>query len=86
MLATCLLFAPCCLSTLDTKEGYKTKTGYTSSVTLALAITLGFGSQLVPGPKLESNDMAKVAMNEFWGILLSLINMVGMAEPIRCRG
>ena len=28
-------------STLDTKKGYKTKTGSTSSVTLALALTLG---------------------------------------------
>ena len=28
-------------STLDTKKGYKTKTGFTSSVTLALALTLG---------------------------------------------
>ena len=46
-----LLLACCCLlllaaaakpgrSTLDTKKGYKTKTGSTSSVTLALALTL----------------------------------------------
>ena len=43
--------AACCLlllaaakpgrSTLNTKKGYKTKTGSTSSVTLALALTLG---------------------------------------------
>ena len=39
--ACCLLLAACCLlltkpsgSTLDTKEGYKTKTGSTNSVTL----------------------------------------------------
>ena len=51
LLLACLL-AACCLlaakpgrSTLDTKKGYKTKTGSTSSVTLALtlavALTLG---------------------------------------------
>ena len=40
MLLACLLLAACCLrakpgrSTLDTKKGYKTKTGSTSSVTL----------------------------------------------------
>ena len=42
--AACLLLAACCLlaaaklgrSTLDTKKGYKTKTGSTSSVTLTL--------------------------------------------------
>ena len=53
----CLIFthfaraAACCLlaaakpsrSTLDTKKGYKTKTGSTSSVTLALALNLGYG-------------------------------------------
>ena len=50
--ACCLLLAAacCCLllllaakpgrSTLDTKKGYKTKTGSTSSVTLTLALTL----------------------------------------------
>ena len=46
--ACCLLLA-CLLaaaakpgrSTLDTKKGYKTKTGSTSSVTLALVLTLG---------------------------------------------
>ena len=43
--AACLL-AACCLlakpgrSTLDTKKGYKTKTGSTSSVTLTLGLTL----------------------------------------------
>ena len=34
--AWCLLLAKPVRSTLDTKEGYKTKTGSTSSVTLAL--------------------------------------------------
>ena len=45
--AACLLLAACCLlaakpgrSTLDTKKGYKTKTGSTSSVTATLALTL----------------------------------------------
>ena len=32
---------------------------------------------------MESNDVAKAAMNEIWGILFSLINMVGMAEIAR---
>ena len=42
--ACCLLLAACCLlakpgrSTLDTKKGYKTKTGSTSSVTLTLSL------------------------------------------------
>ena len=49
--AACLL-AACCLlaaaakpgrSTLDTKKGYKTKTGSTSSVTLTLALALTLG-------------------------------------------
>ena len=54
-LLACLLLAACCLlakssgSSLDTKEGYKTKTGSTSSgpltltlgLTLTLALTLG---------------------------------------------
>ena len=45
LLACCLLLAACCLlakpvrSTLDTKEGYKTKIGSTSSVTLILIKT-----------------------------------------------
>ena len=30
--------------------------------------------------------MAKAAMNEIWGILFSLINMVGMAEAVGCKG
>ena len=48
--AACLLLAACCWlaaaaakpgrSTLDTKKGYKTKTGSTSSVTLTLALAL----------------------------------------------
>ena len=44
--AACLLAAAAAKpgrSTLDTKEGYKTKTGSTSSVTLTLAITLTNG-------------------------------------------
>ena len=43
LLAACLLAAAAKpgRSTLDTKKGYKTKTGSTSSVTLALALTLG---------------------------------------------
>ena len=44
------------------------------------------GSKLLLGSKMESNDVAKVAMNELWGILFNLINMVGMAEPVRCNG
>ena len=50
LLACCLLAAAAAKpgrSTLDTKKGYKTKTGSTSSVTLALplalALTLGSG-------------------------------------------
>ena len=62
-------------STLDTKEGYKTKNGSTSSVTrtltstltLTLALTPGYG-ELLLGSKMESNDVAKAAMNEIWGI------------------
>ena len=27
----------------------------------------------------------KAAMNEIWGILFSLINMAGMAEPAHCK-
>ena len=42
----CLLLATCLLAkrvrcTLDTKEGYKTQTGSTSSVTAALTLALG---------------------------------------------
>ena len=33
--------------------------------------------------KMESNDVAKAALNEIWGILLSLINMAGMVESAR---
>ena len=47
LLAYCLLLAACLLaivkpgrSTLDTKKGYKTKSGSTSSVTLALTLAL----------------------------------------------
>ena len=48
-LLACCLLAACCLllaaakpgrSTLDTKKGYKTKTGSTSSVTLAITLAL----------------------------------------------
>ena len=38
------------------------------------------------GSKMESNNVAKPATNEIWGILFSLINMAGMAEPARCKG
>ena len=56
--AACLLLAACCLllacllagkpgrSTLDTKKGYKTKTGSTSSVTLTLALTVALALTL----------------------------------------
>ena len=57
--ACCLLLLACCLllaaaaakpgrSTLDTKKGYKTKTGSTSSVTLALSLSLGLIKILGP--------------------------------------
>ena len=54
--AACLLLAACCLlaaakpgrSTLDTKKGYKTKTGSTSSVTLTLTWTIP--NQAGPSP------------------------------------
>ena len=57
--AACLLLAAATAkrgrSTLDTKKGYKTKTGSTSSVTLALtralALTLGWGQSECWGPK-----------------------------------
>ena len=45
LLAACFLLLACCLlakpgrSTLDTKKGYKTKIGSTSSVTLTLTLT-----------------------------------------------
>ena len=38
------------------------------------------------GSKMESNDATKTAMTEIWGILFSLMNMAGMAEPARCKG
>ena len=96
--AACLL-AACCLllaakpgrSTLDTKKGYKTKTGSTSSVTLTLALTLalgltlGLGQSECWGPKW-SNNVAKAALNEIWGILFSPINMASMAKPVGCKG
>ena len=44
------------------------------------------GSQYVLGSKMESNDVAKAAMNKIWGILFSLINMAGTAEPTHCKG
>ena len=40
LLATCLLLAKPVRSTLDTTEGYKTKTGSTSSVTRAITLIL----------------------------------------------
>ena len=39
LLAACLLLAKPIRFTFDTKEGYKTKTGSTSSATLALTLT-----------------------------------------------
>ena len=38
------------------------------------------------GSKMESNDVAKAAMNEIWGILFSPINMAGMAKPAGYKG
>ena len=35
---------------------------------------------------MESNDVAKAAMSEIWGILFSPINMAGMAKPAYCKG
>ena len=35
---------------------------------------------------METNDVAKAAMNEIWGILCSPINMAGMANPTGCKG
>ena len=43
-------------------------------------------SQILLGSKMGSNDWAKAATNEVWGILFSLMNMAGMAEPARCKG
>ena len=95
-----MLLLACCLlllaakpgrSTLDTKKGYKTKTGSTSSVTLTLTLapTLALarlGSEFVLGSKMESKHVAKAHMNEFWGKFVSLINIAGVAEPARCKG
>ena len=44
------------------------------------------GSELVWGSTMESNDVAKAAMNEILGILFSPINMASMAEPSGCTG
>ena len=58
LLAAWLLLAACCLlakpvrSTLDTKEGYKTKTGSTSSVTL---IKTEYWTELVGEGTLDMN-------------------------------
>ena len=49
LLAACLLAAKPGTSTLDTKKGYKTKTGSTSSVTLTLALTLALALTLGQG-------------------------------------
>ena len=38
------------------------------------------------GSKMESNDVAKAAMLEIWGILCNPINMDGMAKPTGCKG
>ena len=46
LLAACLLAAELGRSTLDTKKGYKTKTGSTRSVTLTLTLTLTLGLTL----------------------------------------
>ena len=35
---------------------------------------------------MESNDVAKAAMNEIWGILFSLINMARMAKLASRKG
>ena len=37
------------------------------------------------GSTMESNDVAKAAMNEILGILMSPINMASMAEPTGCK-
>ena len=63
----CLLLAAAAKpgrSTLDTKKGYKTKTGSTSSVTLTLALTLGEGQSSCWGPKWRAmmwHNMAGMA-------------------------
>ena len=46
LLACCLLAAKPSRSTLDTKKGYKTKTGSISSVTLTLALPLALALTL----------------------------------------
>ena len=38
------------------------------------------GSELLFGSKMERNDVTKAAMNEIWGILFNLINMVVWLE------
>ena len=67
MLAACCLLLACLLAkpvrcTLDTKEGHKTKTSSTGSVTLTLtltkALTLREGHRYFWGSKMESNDVA----------------------------
>ena len=35
---------------------------------------------------MESNDVAKAAMNEIGGILFIPVNMAGMAKRICCKG
>ena len=35
---------------------------------------------------MESNDVAKAAMNKIWGILFSANNMAGMAKLAGCKG
>ena len=38
------------------------------------------------GSKMESNDVAKAAMNEIVGVLYGPINRTGMAEPAGYKG
>ena len=38
------------------------------------------------GSKMESNKVARAAMNEIWGILFSPINMAGMAILVGTKG
>ena len=49
LLLACLLAAKLGRSTLDTKKGYKTKTGSTSSVTLTLTLALTLALPLTLG-------------------------------------
>ena len=44
------------------------------------------GSEFLLGSGMESDDVAKAALNVIWRILFSPINMAGMPEPARCKG